>query len=357
MDENTSSGMWLKSGVPECFKYSPSLDPEILDAIRPFEADFPEGIYSAQHLGISEERHHLTNPIALLDSETRLELIRACVVHISHNFTGLQQQNFVQHVTFYDDDQVSEDANASNAGFCNGSIANPNVDYELFERAHSLDRCNSFRPEIIDNNEVFEQAEASNDDVVSYSDNLDNSELYSHSDGEENSDSSTSHNSLTSEYAESSDKGPSEYNASDDGAVEGSGTQTDSINNTKKRPPHHDLEQHNREHAHASNNSKEDHSDYAEKPRSKAARINSKTDKTRPKPTRTSSTPDVEPSRAINSSFRSYSPPTQTPSEIHPRDMSHLASGGKSHSAPCHGRDFNDYRLLPRFDSCSGEAA
>ena len=325
--------------MPECFENLPPLDRELLHALRPLEADFPEGLYSAQLLGITEERHDPTSHIPLLDPETRLELIRACIVHISHNLASSPWQNSVQHTIFYDDDRVSEDADASN----DGSLGEPNVinDEEFSEHDHSIEHHNAYNPEIIDNSELLEHADASNDDTVSSSDNLNNAELYGNSNGEETSDSGASHDNRTSEHAEVSSERHSKCNGKDDGAVlKGN---SDSVYNTDKFSLPYDLGQLGPRYTHVSDNSEDYYSDYTQKPRSKTTRAPSK--------------PLPAPSRVVKSSSRSYSAPSQTVDKKPQRAPSHLVSGGKLYFILAIEMILIDHRLLPRFDSSSSKEA
>ena len=314
--------------MPECFKDSPPLDPELLDSLRPLEASIPDGIYSAQLLGISEERHYPASPIALIDSETRLDLIRACIVHISHNLGGSEFQNFVQYTIFYDDDRVSEDADASNSGSDDCSIGNQNVinNKELFENAHSIERQNPYNPEVIGNSGLLEQAYTSHANAISGSDNLDNAEVYWYSDGEDTHDFDASQD-MASECVKMSSQRHSMCNIDKNGVVlEGN---SNYVYNTGKSSLQYNPEQTGLKATHVYNNYEEDHSNYTEKTYSRAI-------KARPTTTRAPSEPLQAPSKAVESSSQSNPGPARKLDENPQKASPHLISGGILYFAPFH---------------------
>lgn len=337
MDGTPPSGMFLRTGVPECFKDSPPLDRELLDSLCPLEASIPEGIYSAQLLGISEERHDPASPIALIDSETRLDLIRACIAHISHNLGGSEFQNFVQYTIFYDDDRVSEDADASNDGSDDGSIGNQNAinNKEPFENAHSIERQNAYNPEVISNSGLLEQAYPSDANAISGSDNPDNAELYWYSDREDTHSLDASQD-MASKCTEMSSQRHSMCNINENGAVlEGN---FNYIYNTEKSSLQYNPEQTGLKATHICNNYEEDHSDYTEKPLSRAI-------KARPTTTRAPSEPLRAPSKAVKSSSQSNPGLARKLDENSQKASPHLISGGRLYFAPFHWKYFNELQI------------
>jgi hypothetical protein len=363
MDGNMNAGNEPIPGMPRLLQNMPPPDDEVLDAIRELEDQFPEGLYSAEILGITEEPEDPDNPIPSISAEERLQQIRAAVEYISHNLTGSLWPYVLQYAAF-------SGGNQGNSYVSNdGTISNPIVvdDECLLEHTYADEDDASFNPENAHGVELSEQAYASNDGAVVASNDIDDIEHSELFDIDPASNPGALDDSFTSAYGEESgDEKSVKYEDNDDGAIGVRSTQSSYGYYAENVSLPHDPEPVDDEEAELSAESDDDGSDYSEhrpskktiksrknivkppkksvKPVEKAVKSPSTAVKSPPMDVRSSSMPSDAPSKA-----------SQVSNENTQSLSSHLALGGRLNFSTIVEIILMDYRLFLRLHPPSGE--
>lgn len=335
-------------------------DPTVLDNIRRYEKDIPEGgIYNPQVLGLPQEPDEDDPELAALTSRVRYQLIRKCLALISYNpdrFSRIPRQ-----ADYDDDDEILENADEVD----NDTVTNPIAigdDDEIYENAHPTEDNAASNPDLADGSVLVKKEEDAYDNSdlydVSDDDEIDNSDLYDAS-----SDSGSSDDSQTFEDANVSyNTAITDYDTSDVGVSALQSTQPENVSEVEKASsPPREPEQVSSEGVEDSSDADDDaegeDDDYDDgvspsvrpnvKPPSKTAKRPSKVVKAPRKTTKSNPKTAQAPPRRRKASTGSG-----------PRPTSHLARGGKltllGSQRKC--TVLTDCRLLRWFRSSSGKS-
>lgn len=305
----------------------PPLSQEILDHARECAREYPEGMFSAGAMGVTDEDIARLDPARLVSEETRRQALREAFDFVS---SGLTYEEFIYErnlASYYSDHEVSEHGDVPDGD----SASNPIVidDDELLNDAYAADDGEvSLAAELDGGDRATHQSNASDDGNFYDFDDGDDVERFEHVSVDASSDSDSSDDSLISEYDQiPDDEAASESGASDDDALEVYETQSDHGDDAEDFSPPHAPEQTVSNDAEMSADSEEYDSDYAQSRPSRVAKARSKSKaiKTAPRTDRVTSKPSNAQSKK-----------TQAPKKKAHRLSSQLSGGGKLQFVSCH---------------------